>query len=461
MPEQDPGERIKNFEEVPLGYPEDTAVLEAERCIQCKKPLCVEGCPVGINIPGFIKEIREKNFSGALEIIKNTNSLPAVCGRVCPQEEQCEIRCILGKKSEPVAIGKLERFAADFERLRSSGEQNTPGAPKNNIPVAIIGSGPAGLTAAGELVSMGYDVTIFEALHNPGGVLVYGIPEFRLPKKIVQYEIDILIKRGVKLVLNRVIGMSETINDLLDHGYRSIFIGTGAGLPRFLNIPGENLQGVYSANEYLTRVNLMKAYMFPHFDTPVIRGGNVAVFGGGNVAMDSARTAIRLGAERVYLVYRRSREEMPARDEEIHHADEEGISFLLLTNPVELLGDKDGRLTGMRCQEMELGEADESGRRRPVPLEGSEFDTKIDVAIIAIGNDPNPIIQKTAPDLKKNRRGTLDTDDQMRTSKKGVFAGGDIVSGAATVIEAMGAGRKAAHAIDRYIQKGEWPGINI
>jgi len=456
MPEQAPDERIKNYKEVPLGYSEETAMLEAQRCIQCKKPLCVEGCPVNIDIPGFIREIKDGNFTEAIKVIKKTNSLPAVCGRVCPQESQCEAKCILGKKFEPVAIGKLERFAADYEREKKHlPDQLKPS--QNNKKVAIVGSGPAGLTVAGELINKGYKVTIFEALHNPGGVLVYGIPEFRLPKSIVKYEIEALQKMGVEVVLNRAIGMSETIEDLLSQGFDSVFIGTGAGLPMFLNIPGENFQGVYSANEYLTRANLMKAYRFPEYDTPIIRARNIAVFGGGNVAMDSARTARRLGGENVHLVYRRSRAEMPARSEEVHHAEEEGIKFNLLTNPVRFIGDKNGKLTSVECLRMELGEPDDTGRRRPVPIGGSEFIIEIDAAVVAIGNSPNPIVQKTAPDIKTSKWGNIEADPEtMKTSKQGVFAGGDIVSGAATVIEAMGAGRIAAMAMDEYMQTGKW-----
>ena len=456
MPEQRPEVRKHNFDEVPLGYSEETALIEAGRCLQCKKPLCVEGCPVSVDIPGFIKKITERDFSGALREIKKTNSLPAVCGRVCPQESQCEKHCVLGNKFEPVAIGKLERFAADYEREVK--HLPTPPMPAHNgKKTGIIGSGPAGLAAAGDLAAMGYDVTVFEALHYPGGVLVYGIPEFRLPKRIVQYEIDALRNRGVKFVMNRIMGTSETIDDLLKNDFDALFIGTGAGTPRFLNIPGENLQGVYSANEYLTRVNLMKAYLFPRYDTPVISGKRVAVFGGGNVAMDAARTALRLGAETVYLVYRRSREDMPARLEEVHHAEEEGVQFLFHTNPVSLQDDGNGRLRGMSCQQMGMGEPDDSGRRSPVPVEGSEFEMEIDAAIVAIGNDPNPIIQRNAPDLQVDRRGNITADSEsMKTSKRGVFAGGDIVSGAATVIEAMGAGRSAARAMDEYIRTGKW-----
>ena len=456
MPEQAPEERIKNFDEVPFGYSDETARIEAERCIQCKKPTCVEGCPVNIDIPGFIKEIRDGNFIGAIGVIKNTNSLPAICGRVCPQESQCEERCILGKKFEPVAIGKLERFAADYEREREH-LPDPERAASTGKKIAVIGSGPAGLTVAGDCAKMGHDVTIFEGLHKAGGVLVYGIPEFRLPKAIVEYEIESLKKLGVKIVFNRVVGMSETLDDLFAQGYDAIFVGTGAGQPLFLNIPGENLQGIYSANEYLTRSNLMKAYKFPEYDTPIIKGSKVAVFGGGNVAMDSARTARRLGQGDVYLIYRRSKKEMPARVEEVHHAEEEGIVFHILTNPVRFIGDDKGRVTGVECLKMELGEPDDSGRRRPIPIKGSEFIIDIDAAIIAIGNAPNPIIQKTSPDLEVSKWGNIVADeDTMKTVKKGVFAGGDIVSGAATVIEAMGAGKKAAQSIDEYLRTGQW-----
>ncbi len=455
MPEQKPEVRRANFNEVPLGYTPEMAKTEASRCLQCKKPQCVEGCPVNVNIPGFIAHVAEGNFVEAIKVIKESNSLPAVCGRVCPQESQCEARCVLGKKFEPVAIGKLEGFVADWEREKEHLPVPVPAAKKDQ-KIAVIGSGPAGLTVAGECAKAGYAVTVYEALHIPGGVLVYGIPEFRLPKKIVSYEIDALAALGVKFVTNRVVGLSETLADIMER-FDAAFVATGAGLPSFLNIPGENLQGVYSANEYLTRVNLMKAYRFPEYDTPVIRGESMAVFGGGNVAMDSARTAVRLGSKEVHLVYRRSKDEMPARAEEVHHAGEEGVIFDLLTNPVRLIGDDNGRLTGVECVRMELGEPDESGRRRPVAVKGSEFVIKIDAAIIAVGNGSNPILQKTAPDLKCNKWGNIIADEEtMRTSVKGVFAGGDIVTGAATVIQAMGAGRRAAKGIMDYLETGSW-----
>lgn len=456
MPEQPPVERVRNFREVPRGYSDETARLEASRCLQCKRPTCVDGCPVRVDIPGFIKAIRDGDFLASIHVIKMTNSLPAVCGRVCPQEEQCEKLCVLTKKGESVAIGKLERFAADYEREREQLEIRAASERKEGR-VAIIGSGPAGLTAAGELAKMGYRVTVFEAFHSAGGVLVYGIPEFRLPKAIVQYEIEALEKLGVEIVLNRVVGSAGTVNDLLSEGFDAVFIGTGAGLPLFLEIPGENLQGVYSANEYLTRANLMKAYKFPEYDTPIARGDSISVVGGGNVAMDSARMALRLGSKKVHLIYRRSRAEMPARVEEVHHAEEEGVIFQLLTNPVRFIGDEKGRLKAVECVRMELGEPDDSGRRRPVVVKGSEFTIDIDVAIVAIGNGPNPLIPRTTPGLALNKWGNIVAhEESMKTSRKGVFAGGDIVTGAATVILAMGAGRKAAMAIDTYLQTGEW-----
>ncbi len=454
--EQSPPARIKNFNEVSMGLTEESAIAEARRCIQCKNPHCVKGCPVNIDIPGFINAIAEGDFSGSYDIIKSNNSLPAICGRVCPQETQCEMYCVLGKKYEPVAIGALERFIADVGMGKENGKTTRVQGNKQK-KVAVIGSGPAGLTVAGDLRKNGYPVTIFEALHSPGGVLVYGIPEFRLPKSIVEYEINELSEMGVDIVLNRAIGMSETIDDMLNDGYDAVFVGSGAGLPMFLNIPGENLTGVYTANEYLTRANLMKAYRFPEYSTPIIKGRNVAVFGGGNVAMDAARTAKRLGSENVYIVYRRSMKELPARLEEVHHAEEEGIIFKLLSNPTRLIGDENGQLTAVECIQMELGEPDDSGRRRPVPVENSEFQLPVDLGIIAIGNRPNPIIQKSTKNLETTSWGTIKADEEtMKTSREGVFAGGDIVTGAATVIEAMGAGKKAAAAIDEYLDTGTW-----
>jgi len=452
MPEQPPEERIHNFDEVPLGYTPEQAVLEASRCLDCKKPTCVNGCPVQVDIPGFIRLIREGKFEEAARKIMETNMLPAVCGRVCPQETQCEATCVLAKKGEPVAIGRLERFAADWERER--GQHEKPQVrPATGKKVAIIGSGPAGLTCAADLAKLGHDVTIFEALHEFGGVLVYGIPEFRLPKRILRYEVERLKELGVKLEKNAVIGKLATIEELMtQEGFSAVFIGTGAGLPTFMGIPGENLLGVYSANEFLTRSNLMRAYEFGKTDTPIARGKRVMVVGGGNVAMDAARTALRLGADRVILSYRRSREEMPARAEEIHHAEEEGIEFHLLTVPVAFLGDERGWLRAAVMQRMQLGEPDESGRRRPVPIEGSEYEEPIDVAVIAIGTGANPLIKDTTPGLEVNRRGYIVVDPATgATSLPGVYAGGDIVTGSATVIEAMGAGRRAAAAIHEYL----------
>lgn len=451
MPEQDPKVRARNFDEVPLGYTEETAKIEALRCIQCKKPTCVEGCPVEVDIPGFIELVAEGKFIESARKIKKTNALPAVCGRVCPQEVQCEVKCIRAKKSDPVAIGRLERFVADYER--AEGEVSIPEIPpKTGKRIAVVGSGPAGLTVAGDLIQLGHDVTIFEALHTPGGVLVYGIPEFRLPKAIVAAEVGYLEKMGVKVEASHVIGKLSTVDELFEEGYDAVFLGTGAGLPSFMDIPGENLNGVYSANEYLTRSNLMKAYRFPEYDTPIVRGRNVAVIGGGNVAMDSARTAMRLGADNVYLIYRRSRVEMPARAEEIHHAEEEGIKFHLLTNPVRYIGNDKGWVIGVECLKMELGEPDESGRRRPVAMKGSEFVIDIDTAVVAIGTGSNPLVQSTTPGLETNKWNYIIADEETgQTSREGVFAGGDIVTGSATVILAMGAGRKAARAIHRYV----------
>jgi len=453
MPEQEPKVRAKNFDEVPFGYNPELAKLEASRCLQCKKPACVAGCPVSIDIPAFISLILQEDFRGAARKLKEMNSLPAVCGRVCPQEDQCEKVCILGKKGEPVAIGRLERFAADFEQKQ--GEFILPPmAPPTGKKVAAVGSGPAGLTLAGDLIKKGHKVTVFEALHKAGGVLVYGIPEFRLPKDIVQSEVDYLEKLGVEIRTDMVIGQIFTVDELMANGYDAVFLGTGAGLPTFMNIPGENLNGVYSANEYLTRSNLMKAYLFPKYDTPIALGKKVAVLGGGNVAMDSARTALRLGADEVYIVYRRSKKELPARIEEVHHAEEEGIKFHFLTLPVEILGKEDGWVCGMKCQKMELGEPDESGRRRPIPIPGSEFVLEVDMVVVAIGTGANPLIPSTTLDLKTNKWGYIIADPETgATSKKGVYAGGDIVTGSATVILAMGAGRKAADAIHQYLDQ--------
>ena len=454
MPEQDPKVRTHNFEEVPFGYTEETAMTEAKRCIQCKKPGCIEGCPVEVDIPAFIRLITEGKFIEAGRTIKETNSLPAVCGRVCPQEDQCEKVCVLGKKWEPVAIGRLERFAADYEREKGQISIPEVAAPTGK-KVAVVGAGPSGLTIAGDLVKLGYEVTIFEALHKAGGVLIYGIPEFRLPKRIVEAEVDYVKKMGVKIETNVVIGRIKTVDELFADGFAAVYLGVGAGAPVFMNVPGENLSGIYSANEYLTRSNLMKAYLFPEYDTPIVRGKNVAVIGGGNVAMDSVRTALRLGAENAYIIYRRTEVEMPARIEEVHHAKEEGVQFKLLTNPVEYLGDENGWVKGMRCQRMELGEPDESGRRRPVPLQGSEYVIDVDTVVVAVGTMANPIIPATTPGLETNRRGYLITKDETgKTSREGVYAGGDIVTGSATVILAMGAGKKAARAIHGYLSSG-------
>ncbi|HEX7345003.1 MAG TPA: NADPH-dependent glutamate synthase [bacterium] len=451
MPEQSPEDRRRNFQEVPYGYPPELAQLEASRCILCKKPKCIEGCPVEIDIPAFLKLIRDGDFLGAARKIKEANALPAICGRVCPQEEQCEIRCVIGIKQDPVAIGRLERFAADFERLNNLVEvPEIP--PPTGKRAAVVGAGPAGLTVAGELAKFGHKVTIFEALHQPGGVLMYGIPEFRLPKAIVEAEVDYVKQMGVEIIYNAVIGRYLTVDELLEDGYDTIFLGTGAGLPYFMNIPGENLNGVYSANEYLTRSNLMRAYKFPQYDTPIVVSKKVAVLGGGNVAMDAARTAMRLGADEVHVVYRRSRKEMPARIEEIHHAEEEGIQFQFLTNPTEILGDDQGWVRAMKCIRMELGEPDSSGRRRPVPIEGSEFELEVDTVVVSIGNGANPLVTQTTPGLATNKWGNIIADEKTAaTSKPGVYAGGDIVIGAATVILAMGAGKVAARAMHRFM----------
>jgi glutamate synthase (NADPH/NADH) small chain len=460
--QQNPEARVNNFNEVELGYTEEEALTESSRCLMCKKPKCTEGCPVEIDIKGFIALIKEKEYKNALEKIREKNALPGVCGRVCPQEDQCEKVCILGIKDDPVAIGKLERFAADSEKEKQYSKKSLEGKPaeslkagQEKIKTAVIGSGPAGLTCAGELARLGYAVTMFEALHYAGGVLIYGIPEFRLPKAIVQQEVDFVKSLGVDLKLNMIVGKTYTIDELLDSGYKSIFVGTGAGLPYFMGIPGENFNGVYSANEYLTRVNLMKAYLFPQWDTPVLKGNIVSVVGGGNVALDSARTAKRLGAKKVYIIYRRSEVEMPGRIEEIHHAIEEGIEMVFLTNPVELLGEK-GWVKKVKCIRMELGEPDDSGRRRPVPVKDSEYEIDTDIVVIAIGQGPNPVLMQTSTDIILNKRGNIVADSSGKTSKKGVFAGGDIVTGTATVILAMGAGRTAAIAMDDYIKTGNW-----
>jgi len=450
MPEQDPKVRARNFDEVPFGYTPELAQLEASRCLQCKKPKCIEGCPVEVYIPAFVKLILDGDFAGSARKLKERNSLPAVCGRVCPQEDQCEKVCIVGKKDQPVAIGRLERFAADWERTK--GEITIPEkAPPTGKKVAVVGSGPAGLTLAGDLILKGHEVTIFEALHKTGGVLIYGIPEFRLPKAIVQAEVNYLERLGVKVECDCVIGRIETVDELLKE-YNVVFLGLGAGLPQFLNVPGENYCGIYSANEYLTRSNLMKAYLFPKYDTPIARGKNVAVFGAGNVAMDSARTALRLGADTVRIIYRRSRDEMPARIEEVHHAEEEGVQFYLLTAPTKFLGDDNGWVTGVECLQMELGEPDDSGRRRPVPIKGSEFQLECDMAVVAIGAGPNPLLPTQTQGLELNKRGYIVADlETGKTTKPGVWAGGDIVTGSATVILAMGAGRKAANSIHEYL----------
>ena len=450
MPEQDPNVRNHNFKEVTLGYTPEMAMEEAKRCLHCKKPLCVGGCPVNIQIPDFIAKVAEGDFAAAYEIITSTNALPALSGRVCPQETQCESKCVRGVKGEPVAIGRLERFVADWYRENVNKMPEKP--ESNGIKVAVVGSGPSGLTCASELAKKGYAVTIFEALHTAGGVLVYGIPEFRLPKAIVANEVEKLKAMGVEVMTNMVIGRVLTIDELFEMGFKAVFVGSGAGLPMFMHIPGESLKGVMSANEYLTRTNLMKAYD-PNSDTPVIKSKAVAVVGGGNVAMDGARCAMRLGADKVYIVYRRGEAEMPARKEEQHHAKEEGIEFKTLCNPVEILGDEDGRVNGIKCVRMELGEPDASGRRRPVEIPGSEFVLDVDTVIMALGTSPNPLIRSTTPGLETNKKGGLIVNENEMTTREGVFAGGDAVTGAATVILAMGAGKKGAAAIDAYLSK--------
>ena len=451
MPEQAADVRNKNFFEVTCGYTEEMALDEAQRCLNCKNPACMEGCPVAVKIPDFIRLILDRDFEGAYKKITETNSLPAVCGRVCPQERQCESRCVRGIKGESVAIGRLERFVAD--RHLQSGDTAIDIPKPNGKKVAVIGSGPSGLTAAGDLAKLGYDVTIYEAFHTAGGVLMYGIPEFRLPKDIVQKEIDKLVKMGVKIETNVIIGKTILVDELFDEfGYDAVYIGTGAGLPSFMGIEGEALNGVYSANEFLTRINLMKGYKFPEYDTPVYVGKNVAVFGGGNVAMDAARSAKRLGAENVYIIYRRGKEELPARFEEVMHAEEEGIIFMLLKNPTRFIGDEKGKLTGVELISMKLDEPDEGGRRKPVPIEGSNEIVDIDTAIVSIGQTPNPLIKKTTDGLETNKRGCIVTDESGATSKPLVYAGGDVVTGAATVILAMGAGKTAARAIDEKLK---------
>jgi glutamate synthase (NADPH/NADH) small chain len=449
MPKQEPKARGRNFNEVALGYTEEQALEEACRCLQCPKPQCVPGCPVGISIPEFIKLLRERKYEEAAKKIKEKNALPAICGRVCPQEEQCQMACIMGKVGEPVSIGRLERFVADWERHKGVKVSDKPSSTGKKV--AVVGAGPAGLTVAAELAKLGHGVTVFEALHLPGGVLVYGIPEFRLPKSIVQAEVDYIKKLGVELHTGYLIGRIFTIPELLKTGFDAVFIGTGAGLPSFLGVPGENLGGVYSANEFLIRVNLMKSYDFPVHDTPIRIGKHVVVIGGGNVAMDSARSALRLGAEEVCIVYRRSREELPARKEEVENAEEEGIICKFLANPTRFIGDEKGWVKAMECICMELGPPDESGRRRPVPVKGSEFVMDTDTVIVAVGRTPNPIIQSTTEGLTVTKWGTIVADENGKTSIEGVFAGGDIVTGEATVISAMGAGKKAAQAIHEYL----------
>lgn len=450
MPEQEPAVRARNFQEVTLGYTKDMAVEEAKRCLNCKHKPCMNGCPVGVRIPEFIKLVAEEDFKAAYEVITATNGLPAICGRVCPQENQCEGKCVRGIKGEPVAIGRLERFVADY--MMNCENHSVEKPQPNGHKVAVVGSGPAGLTCAGDLARLGYQVTIFEAFHTAGGVLMYGIPEFRLPKAIVQKEIQTLKSLGVEIMTDMVIGKVLSVDDIMDMGYEAVFIGSGAGLPNFMGIEGEALVGVCSANEYLTRINLMKGYL-DEYDTPVIKSKSVAVVGGGNVAMDTARSALRMGAEHVYIVYRRSEAELPARKEEVHHAKEEGVEFLLLNNPVKITGDEHGRVNGMECIKMELGEPDESGRRRPQPVEGSNFMLDVDTVIMSIGTSPNPLIRTTTTGIEANKRGCLVVNEDMLTTREGVYAGGDAVTGAATVILAMGAGKTAAASIDKYIKE--------
>ncbi|MHC1631631.1 MAG: NADPH-dependent glutamate synthase [Methanotrichaceae archaeon] len=470
MPKQSPEDRSCNFFEVATGYTEEMAREEAGRCLQCKKPKCMEGCPVGLDIPQFIKAIQDQDFWEAVRIIKSKNSLPGICGRVCPQEVQCESRCVLAKKGAPVAIGRLERFAADWgsqHGLQEKSASDLESPQKVNVSadiqpptgkrIAVVGAGPAGLTTASDLARRGHEVTVFEALHDAGGVLIYGIPEFRLPKDIVRSEVDYVKSLGVKFDLDSVVGRLVQVDDLFEEGYDATFLGIGAGAPRFLNVPGENLNGVYSANEYLTRINLMKAYKFPEYDTPIRQGSKVAVIGGGNVAMDAARCAIRLGADEVHVIYRRSESEMPARSEEVENAKEEDVIFDFLTNPTRFIADDRGRVTSMVVVEMELGQPDESGRRRPVVKEGSEHIVDINTAIIAVGTIPNPLVPANTPGLETTRRGTLVVDDDGRTTREGIWAGGDITTGGATVISAMGAGKKAAADMDAWLREdGPW-----
>lgn len=453
MREQEPSVRIKNFDEVPLGYTLEQAIEEATRCLQCKVPRCVAGCPVGVDIPDFIGALKDNNLPLAAEIMNRTNLFPAITGRVCPQEIQCEKECVVNRLGEPVGIGKLERFVGDWIiEQRANGNLPIPEIKeKREEKVAIVGSGPAGLACAADLAKLGYQVYVFEGLHELGGVLTYGIPEFRLPKRIVKEEIKVLEKMGVKFLVNHPIGKSITIKELFDEGFKAVFIGCGAGLPQFMGIPGENLGGIYSANEYLTRVNLMKAYLFPEYDTPVKRGKRVAVIGGGNVAMDAVRTALRMGAEEAIIIYRRTREEMPAREEEIKHAEEEGVKFMFLAAPVRFIGDENGMVKQIECIRMTLGEPDKDGRRKPIPIEGSNFFIDVDQVIIAIGTIPNPIISTTTPGLETLKHGEIRVNENLMTSIKGVFAGGDIITGSATVITAMGAGRKAAESIHKYL----------
>ncbi len=457
VPEQDPRARIHNFNEVALGYTWELALEEASRCLQCPYNFapCIKGCPVNVNIPGFIAKLRERDIKGALEVIHKTNGLPGITGRVCPQEEQCEMNCVMGKLGDKVNIGKLERFVADEARKQGILPE-VELAPKNGKKVAIVGSGPSGLTAASDLAKMGYEVTMYEALHDAGGVLIYGIPEFRLPKEIVRYELKFLKMLGVKVVTNVVVGKTFSLKELMEE-YDAVFLGTGAGTPKFLNLPGVNLKGIYSANEFLTRINLMKAYKFPEYDTPIKKGKKLAVIGAGNVAMDAARSALRVGYEEVYIIYRRTREYMTAREEEIHHAEEEGVKFMFLVTPIEFIGDEKGNVRVIKLIMNELGEPDSSGRRRPVPIPGTEFGLEVDAVVFAIGQKPNKILYQEVPELKTTKWGTLVVDEKHRTTLPGVFAGGDAVRGEATVVLAMGDGKRAAKAIDEYLNGEKWP----